>query len=62
MVSTGPGLQDTMDGSGNLLTQRMTTAQLRLLGVFCSKFVSKAVKQLNITLLRVLLHRVNESP
>lgn len=45
-----------------MLTQRMTTAQLRLLGVFRGKFITNAVKQLNVTLLRVLLHRVYKSP
>jgi hypothetical protein len=37
------------------LTQGMATAELWLLGVLCSKLISNAVEQLDVTLLWVLL-------
>lgn len=40
----------------------MTAAELWLLGVFCGKFVANAVEQLDVALLRILLHRRDESP
>lgn len=44
------------------LTKRVATGELRLLCVFCSQFVSDAVEQLNVALLRVLLESRNERP
>lgn len=46
----------------SILTQWMATAQLRFLIVFSSQFVSYAVQQLHIALLRVLLQRSEERP
>jgi hypothetical protein len=45
-----------------MLTERMATAQLRLLGIFGSELVSDAVKELDVALLRVLLHCRDEGP
>jgi hypothetical protein len=44
------------------LTQWMTTTQLRFLSVLCGKLVTNAVQQLDVRLLRVLLHGSYESP
>lgn len=44
------------------LTERVATRKLRLLCIFCSQFVSDAVEQLNVALLRVLLKSRNERP
>jgi len=45
-----------------VLTQRVTATQLWFLSILGSEFVSDAVKQLNITLLGVLLHSCDEGP
>ena len=44
------------------LTQRVAAAQLWFLSILCCKLVADAIEQLDITLLRVLLHRIDESP
>lgn len=43
-------------------TQRMTTAQLRLLRILGLQLIPNAIKQLHIALLRILLHRRNKRP
>jgi hypothetical protein len=43
-------------------TQRMTTAQLRFLCILLRQFISDAIEQLYVALLRVLLHSCNEGP
>lgn len=45
-----------------VLTQGMATAELRLLGIFCSEFVADTVQKLDVALLRVFLHSIDESP
>jgi len=40
----------------------MAAAELRFLGIFGSELVADAVEQLDVTLLRVLLHSSDESP
>jgi hypothetical protein len=40
----------------------MATAQLWLLGILCREFVSDAVEELDVALLRILLHGGNEGP
>ncbi len=44
------------------LTQWVTAAQLRLLGVLGGKLVTNTVQKLNVALLRILLHGSDESP
>lgn len=43
-------------------TERMTAAQLRLLGVLGLELVANAVEELDVALLRVLLQRRDEGP
>ena len=43
-------------------TQRMAAAQLRFLRVFTLQFIADTVKQLHVTLLRVLLECGDEGP
>lgn len=43
-------------------TKRMATAQLWLLRVLALQVVANAVEQLDVTLLRVLLERVDKGP
>jgi hypothetical protein len=45
-----------------LLTKWVSAAQLRLLGVFRSKFIVNAVQQLDEALPRVLLQRGDKGP
>jgi hypothetical protein len=45
-----------------MLTERMTAAQLRLLCILCGELVSNAVKELDVALLRILLHGGNKGP
>lgn len=40
----------------------MTTTQLRLLSILGSELVTDTIEQLDVTLLWVLLHGVNEGP
>ena len=40
----------------------MAAAQLGLLAVLCSKFVSDTIEQLDVALLRVLLHSCDKGP
>ena len=40
----------------------MAAAQLRFLAVLCGQFVTDAVEQLHVALLRVLLHDGDERP
>lgn len=62
LVSTAKGGRSYV-GNGELeRTQRMATAQLRLLRVFTLEFVTNAVKQLHVALLRVLLECGDEGP
>jgi hypothetical protein len=44
------------------LTERMAAAQLWLLCIFSGKLVSDAVKELDVALLRILLHGGDKSP
>lgn len=44
------------------LTKRVATGELRLLCILGGQFVSDAVEQLNVALLRVLLESRNERP
>lgn len=44
------------------LTKRVAAGKLRLLSIFCSQFVSDAVEQLDVALLRVLLESRNKGP
>jgi hypothetical protein len=44
------------------LTQWMTAAQLRLLSVLGGELITNAVEQLDVALLRVLLHGGDEGP
>ena len=43
-------------------TQRMATAQLRLLRVFTLQFITDTVQQLHVALLGVLLERGDKCP
>lgn len=45
-----------------VLTQRVATAQLRLLGIFGRQLITDTIQQLNITLLRVLAQSGDERP
>lgn len=44
------------------LTEWVAATQLWLLSIFCSKLVSNTVEQLDVALLWVLLHGLDESP
>jgi len=52
----------TLETEVKFLTQWVAAAQLRLLSVFCSKFIGNAIQQLDVALLRVLLYRCDEGP
>ena len=47
---------------GMLLTQGVTAAELRLLGIFGCKLVTDAIEELDVALLWVLFHGVDEGP
>lgn len=49
-------------GTALRLTQRMTTAQLRLLLVLALELISDAVEQLHVALVGVLLQAGDEGP
>lgn len=49
-------------GWGGVCTQWMAAGKLRLLRVFGGELVSDTVEQLDVALLRILLHRIDESP